>query len=88
MKKYLLPSDIDAVIVNEKYEHPAAGITICVLTLKNGARVIGVNYGAIDPERQDWTMGRNNSRAQAVEKVWELEGYLLRQRLMEDKNGQ
>ena len=83
MKTYLTPENIEAVIESEKYELPSGGMTICILTLKNGARVVGINYGAINQERQDWAVGRKNAREQAIEKVWELEGYLLRQRIFE-----
>lgn len=85
MKNHLTPEDIDAVIKSEKYEYPSAGMTICILTLKNQTRVIGVNYGSIDPGRQDWAFGRQAAKEQAVEKVWELEGYLLRQKIMENQ---
>ena len=88
MKTHLTLEDIEAVIESEKYEFPSGGMTICILTLKNGARVIGVNYGAIDKGNQDWNLGRKNAREQAIEKVWELEGYLLRQRLSEVRETQ
>lgn len=52
-----------------------------MLTLRNSTKEIGFNYGAIDPARQDWEMGRNAARAMAVEKVWEKEAYLLIERL-------
>lgn len=56
-------------------------LTICVLVLRNGTQVIGRNYGSIDPRMHDPAMGRREARKHAFEQVWELEGYLLRQRL-------
>ncbi|GEM_PF-3663832 len=56
-------------------------VTICVLVLRNGAKVLGVNYGAIDRARHDATMGREEARKMAVEKVWELLGFRLRDKL-------
>lgn len=80
--RHLTPTDIEAAIVGADYStHPDTTITICVLLLRNGAKVVGVNYGAIDAQRQDWEIGKREARAQAVEKVWELEGYALRNKL-------
>lgn len=78
----LTPSHIDALIVNEAFHvFPNSTVTVCMLTLRNGAKVLGHNYGSIDPTQQDWTVGCREARAMAVEKVWELEGYLLRETL-------
>ena len=80
----LTPADIDAAIENEEYHiFPYSTVTVCMLTLRNGAKVLGHNYGAIDSARQDWKMGYREARAMAVEKVWELEGYALRNALMQ-----
>jgi len=56
-------------------------LTFCVLVLKNGTKVVGINYGAIDPAQHDAARGRQEARAQAVEKVWELLGFRLRDKL-------
>ena len=82
IKKRLLPEDIASVITDEEYIIRQPGLTICILTLKNGAKQVGVNYGAIDPDRQNWEYGQQEARKQALEKVWEAEGYLLRQRIL------
>ena len=29
-------------------------VTVCLIWLKNGAKVLGVNYGRILPEEQNW----------------------------------
>lgn len=82
-EKRLTPSHIDAAIVNEVFiVFPDSTVTVCMLTLRNGAKVLGHNFGSIDPTQQDWTVGRREARAMAVEKVWELEGYLLREKLV------
>lgn len=81
-KNYLTEKDINDVITNIEYNCvPNTHITICVLTLINGAKVLGKNYGSIDPDRNNEVMGKEYAFKEAVEKVWELEGYLLRQRL-------
>lgn len=78
VKTHLTPADIEAVIMGEQYFGHGT-MTICIFTLKNGTKVIGRNFGAIDPSRQNWDEGRKQARLDAIEKVWELEGYLLRE---------
>ena len=73
---------IEEVIVDtDFYVFPGSTVTVCMLTLSNGAKVLGHNYGSIDPTRQSWEKGCSEARAMAVEKVWELEGYALRNAL-------
>lgn len=60
-------------------------VTFCVLTLRNGAKVSGVNYGSVSAANFDPLVGREYARANAIEKVWELEGYLLRERLAQPR---
>lgn len=56
-------------------------LTFCVLVLKNGAKVVGINYGAIDPAQHSAERGRIEARNQAVDKVYELLGFRLRDEL-------
>ncbi|EER61574.1 hypothetical protein AcdelDRAFT_0909 [Acidovorax delafieldii 2AN] len=56
-------------------------VTFCVLVLRNGTKVVGVNYGAIDPAQHSTERGRQDARAQAVGKVYELLGFRLRDEL-------
>lgn len=60
---------------------PLQLLTFCVLLLKNGAKVVGINYGAIDPAQHSAEIGRQKARAQAVDKVYELLGFRLRDEL-------
>ena len=76
------PDMITAAIVSSDFHVlPDTQITVCTITLRNGTKVLGYNYGAIDPARQDWQQGRQAAYDMAREKVWELEGYALRERL-------
>jgi len=59
-------------------------MTFCVLVLKNGFTVTGQSACA-SPENYDAEIGRKVAREKAREKIWALEGYLLRQRL-HDRN--
>ena len=56
-------------------------VTLCVLVLRNGTKIIGVNHGSIDPARHDPEYGRQDARANAVDQVWQLMGYELRSQL-------
>ena len=53
-------------------------LTVCILTHRNGAKLVGINYGAIDPASHQPVVGRERARSQAFDKLYELEGFLLR----------
>jgi hypothetical protein len=57
-------------------------LTFCVLTLRNGFTVTGESACA-SPENFDAEIGRKIARQNAVQKIWPLEGYLLKHRLNE-----
>ena len=57
-------------------------LTFCVLVLKNGFTVTGESACA-SPENFDAEIGRKIARDNAVNKIWMLEGYLLKQKLSE-----
>lgn len=75
----LKPEDIDAVIVYEAYYvFPGTTLTVCCLTLENGYTVTGESAAA-SMENFDEAIGKMIARKNAREKVWALEGYLLKQ---------
>jgi hypothetical protein len=77
----LTPSDIDNAIVGEDYYvFPNTTFTVCLLTLKNGFNVSGESATA-SLENFDAELGRKIARDNARTKIWELEGYLLKQKL-------
>jgi len=55
-------------------------LTFAVLVLRNGFTVTGESACA-SPENFDAEIGRKIARQNAVQKIWPLEGYLLRERL-------
>ncbi len=55
-------------------------LTLCVLVLKNGYVVTGESACA-SPENFDAEIGRKIARDNARNKIWALEGYLLRAKL-------
>ena len=56
-------------------------LTFCVLVLKNGFTVTGESACA-SPENFDAELGRKIARANAINKVWPLMGYALKERLI------
>jgi hypothetical protein len=81
----LRPADIDAVIVSATYTVMPSGKTmVCELTLRNGFTVRGEG-SAVSKENFNEEIGRKVSEEKAREKIWELEGYLLAQRLYEQR---
>ena len=55
-------------------------LTFCVLVLRNGFTVTGESACA-SPENFDAEIGRKIARANAVQKIWPLMGYALKQKL-------
>ena len=77
----LTPDMIDGVILDEQYHvFPGTTMTVCCLTLMNGYCVTGESAAA-SPENFDEEIGRHIARRNARDKIWSLEGYLLRERL-------
>ncbi len=57
-------------------------LTFCVLVLRNGFTVTGESACA-SPENFDAEIGRKIARQNAVQKLWPLMGYHLKQKLAE-----
>lgn len=77
----LTPDHIDGRIVSAAYHvFPGTTLTVCALTLRNGFIVTGTSAAA-SPENFDSAIGEQIAHRNARERIWELEGYLLRERL-------
>ena len=77
----LTPAGIDAAIVSESYHiFEGTTTTVCCLILRNGFTVVGTSACA-SPENFDEELGRKIAREDARDKIWQLEGYLLKERL-------
>ena len=80
----ITPTDIENKIVGEEFHlFDGTTLTACLLTLENGFQVLGESACA-SPENFDAEIGRKIARSNAVQKIWSLEGYLLKQRLFDD----
>ena len=79
----LTPALIDGAIAGEDYHvFPGSQLTVCCLTLRNGFTVVGESACA-SPANFDAELGRKIARNKARDKIWALEGYLLKERLSE-----
>lgn len=77
----LTPSDIDAAIVGETFTTlPSGKVMVCELTLRNGFTVRG-EAATVSKANFNEEIGKKISRENARNKVWELEGYLLQEKL-------
>lgn len=77
----LNPTMIDEAICSEQYHvFPGTTMTVCALTLRNGYIVTGESAAA-SPENFNQEIGRKIARENARNKIWALEGYLLREKL-------
>lgn len=77
------PARLEEVIISEQYHVFAnSTFTACLLTLANGYTVLGESACA-SPENFNAELGRKIARENAKNKIWALEGYLLRQNLSE-----
>lgn len=80
---YLTPADIEELINPDLVQfHRFAGttLTVCAIQLPNGFTVTGES-ACIDMDNFDAEEGINASYRNAKDKIWMLEGYLMRQML-------
>jgi hypothetical protein len=93
------PNDIEGNIRYETYFTAAEGalqadgdagdkalelLTFCVLVLCNGYTVTGESACA-SPENFDADIGQKIARANAIDKIWPLMGYALKEKLSEQE---
>ena len=67
----------DQVALTEFHHFPGTTMTVCCLTLKNGFYVT-CESACVDPAEFDALLGRRLAREDAVNKIWNLEAYMLR----------
>ena len=79
----ITPDRLEEVIASEQFHvFPNTTFTACLLTLVNGYTVAGESACA-SPENFNAELGRKIARDNAKNKIWQLEGYLLKQKLFE-----
>ena len=73
---------IKSLIVNVEYQRFGDTLTVCVLTLRNGFTVTGES-ACISKAIFDAEIGQKVAYDNAVDKIWQLEGYLTLQQMYE-----
>jgi hypothetical protein len=77
----LTPDAISNKIREIRYHHfSGTTLTVCALELENGFQVVGES-AAVSPVNFDHEIGRKVAFENARQKIWALEGYLLREQL-------
>ncbi len=72
---------LDARIDKVEYQRlPGTTLTICIITMVNGFTVTGKS-ACVDPDNYDREKGEEIAYENAFQKLWPLEGYLLKERL-------
>lgn len=66
--------------IEAELPQPLGLLTFCVLVLDNGFTIVGQSATA-SAENFDAELGKKIARTDALNKIWPLEGYLLRERL-------
>lgn len=83
----LKPEDIDATIAASDFHvFPGTTTTVCLLKLRNGFSVTGES-ACVSPENFDAEIGRQIAYGNARQKIWQLEGYLLADKVHQQVEG-
>ena len=82
----LTPELIDSLIKREQYHvFEESCLTVCCLTLLNGYTVTGESACA-SPQNFNVGLGQKIAWSNARDKIWVLEGYLLKEKLSQIKH--
>lgn len=66
---------------------PNTTVTICNITLGNGFSVRGES-ACVDPAMFNEAIGKQIAYDNAFDKIWQLEGYLLKEKLFQESQRQ
>jgi glycine cleavage system aminomethyltransferase T len=81
MKMKVTLEQIESKIKGETYlVLPDGRTTLCTLTLENGYTIQGLS-ACVDISNFDLQLGRQYAREDAVRQIWPLEGYLLAEKM-------
>jgi len=78
MNKKLILEDIESLIEKEEFLKIGQKTTVCLLTLKNGFEIVTTS-SCIYPNDYNHDLGIIYSRKRAIDKLWELAGYMHHQ---------
>lgn len=79
----ITPERIDEKVIRVEYWQPHnTTLTVCMIQLQNGTCVTGES-ACVSHENFDYELGQKIAYANARDKIWGLEGYLLKQQMYE-----
>lgn len=86
MRKNIMTLDVIKAIKQEQYyTFPDTHVVVCCLSLQNGYHIIGKSY-CVDPDLFDEQLSRYVARDEALNQVWTLEEYAMKERVMNAKD--
>ena len=87
IKNTVTKEHLDDLVAQSNVEYAVFGnkLTVAVITLPTNFKVTG-EASCVDANNFDKELGEKYALANAVEKLWELEGYLLANKLHESKS--
>lgn len=65
----------------DPYPDALGMVTMCVIFMANGTKVVGVNTGPVSRENFDAELAKKLARKNATDQIWPMMGYALRERL-------
>ena len=69
--------DGEALDIPESFRH----VTICAILTRNGTKLVGVHEGPVCAHNFNAEEGRRQAREKALEQLWPMMGYCLRNTL-------
>ncbi len=82
----ITPQEIEALVVRQQFHvFPGTTTTACLLELSNGFAVLGKS-ACVHADFFDIAIGQKVAREDAVRQIWQLEGYLMKERMHEYEN--
>ncbi|MFC1140867.1 Gp49 family protein [Pasteurella multocida] len=85
MENRVTKEHLESIIVDKKFHRLTETLTVCVLTLRNSFTVTGES-ACVDPASYNQEIGENIAYENAFEKLWQLEGYMLKTKLYDEKS--
>lgn len=73
----LTKAHLESLVVQKTFTRPMPTVTICVITVPGNASVTGESH-VIDPANFDAEIGEKMAYEDAIEKLWQLEGYAIK----------
>ena len=81
-------SDDEAKEINLNMPGLMKHITLCVIILMNGTKIVGVNHGPILEAQFDPAMGRKLAREDALRQIYPILSYAIRDQLIAVAEGE